>query len=605
MLWRFEPAEPTNLSMAWTRLFLRPRLIAQAGPTESFRIERVISVSRLVLAIIALVAFDIGPDRGAVFTPTARALLVVFIAHSSAALLVLRSQPTSAKAFGLTTHCIDVVAVALTLPVGGPTNQFFGFFLFVLSAAAFRWGFRETVATALAAVLLMVGYLALVAQIPELSLGVVDPLSQVLLRTSYLVIIGLLLGLVTEESRLLRAETGAVVGVLRKIRIDAGVTRALTATAHDIATLFNATHLLIVVEDLHGHRVFRWDSLGGWSVARRTSDDEDGDPRRVYFFGSNDHSAAFSRRWWPWVFGSRYRAVTIDETGRHVAVTPAKVPDAFVAAHPFRRLLSAPVRFGDEWAGRIFIFDPALNVRPLSLVQLLQTLVQQVGPAVFSVYLQQELRARAGAVERARVARELHDGVIQSLIGVEMQLEVLRSQQPVRATPIADEVARLQGMVRNEVLNLRELMQQMRPVEFDPDEVLDYLADMVQRFGRDTGITSHFLTDLKEARPERTTCFEFVRIVQEALVNIRKHSAATNVVVRFGSRDRHWMLEIDDDGRGFPFEGRLTQADLDARRTGPVVIKERVRAIGGQLSISSAPGRGARLEVLVPQEAHG
>jgi signal transduction histidine kinase len=225
-----------------------------------------------------------------------------------------------------------------------------------------------------------------------------------------------------------------------------------------------------------------------------------------------------------------------------------------------------------------------------------------VSPAVFSVYLQNRLQARAGALERARVARELHDGVIQSLIGVEMQLEVLRGQSPIKDTPSGGELLRLQNVVRNEVLNLRDLMQQMRPAEFDPDALLDHFADMVQRFGRDTGISARFVTELKNVPLERHVCFELVRIVQEGLANIRKHSAATHVVVRFGNRDGGWCLEIDDDGRGFPFDGRLSHVELDARSGGPQMIKDRVRAIGGHLAIESRPGSGSRLEVLVPQE---
>jgi signal transduction histidine kinase len=224
---------------------------------------------------------------------------------------------------------------------------------------------------------------------------------------------------------------------------------------------------------------------------------------------------------------------------------------------------------------------------------------------VFNVYLLGRLRARAGAIERARVARELHDGVIQSLIGVEMQLEVLRGNEAVKTGPVAADLRRVQELVRTEVLNLRDLMQQMRPLEFDPDELLDHLADLVQRFGRDTGITARFTTPLKEVRMPPNVCFEVVRIVQEGLVNIRKHSKASNDLVRFGVQKGFWTLEIDDDARGFPFEGRLEQAELDASHSGPIIIKERVRAIGGRLAIDSMPGRGARLEVLVPQEARG
>ena len=60
---------------------------------------------------------------------------------------------------------------------------------------------------------------------------------------------------------------------------------------------------------------------------------------------------------------------------------------------------------------------------------------------------------------------------------------------------------------------------------------------------------------------------------------------------------------IEDDGRGFPFSGRLSQAELDALGKGPLVIKERVRVIAGELTIESNPGQGSRLEISCPAEA--
>jgi len=60
---------------------------------------------------------------------------------------------------------------------------------------------------------------------------------------------------------------------------------------------------------------------------------------------------------------------------------------------------------------------------------------------------------------------------------------------------------------------------------------------------------------------------------------------------------------VDDDGRGFEFAGRRSQAELDLERKGPVIIKERIRSIGGTLAIESNPGRGARLEISVPRRS--
>ena len=589
-----------------SRFFIPWRLRAEASPRESIRVERVISVSRMFLAVIALFTLDLDPVQPAAYAPVARALLVLFAGHSIAALLVLRTRPRKPHAFALTTFSVDLIAAAMTLPMEAPNSPFFAFFLFVFASAAFRWGFRETLATTGAGLLLIMLHQRAVVYIPSLHfLGYDDP-NRLIVRTAYLVMMGLLLGYLAEEGRQLRAETAAVVHLLSKVRVDLNVTRALTTVANETVRIFDASHLLLVVEELDGHRIFRWDTVGGWSLASTTVRGESSAvDRPAYFFGALDHSMALVRHKWPWSSRLWYETLALDSTGRVVDTPLVTVPDAFVAAYPFRRLLVAPVNFGDEWTGRIFIFEPRRNVPLVELAEFLRTLIRQVSPAVFNVYLQNRLQAKAGALERARVARELHDGVIQSLIGVEMQLEVLRTQKPLRFTPAADELMRLQHVVRDEVLNLRDLMQQMRPAEFDPDELLSHFADMVQHFGRDTGIRARFVTDLKQVPLERHVCFELVRIVQEGLANIRKHSAAKHVTVRFSLRDGAWRLEIDDDGRGFPFEGRLSHIELDAREAGPVIIKERVRAIGGQLAINSTPGRGSRLEVLVPQEGRG
>jgi two-component system nitrate/nitrite sensor histidine kinase NarX len=103
----------------------------------------------------------------------------------------------------------------------------------------------------------------------------------------------------------------------------------------------------------------------------------------------------------------------------------------------------------------------------------------------------------------------------------------------------------------------------------------------------------------------RRVCTELVRIVQEALANVRKHSGAHKVLVRFSRENGCYKLCVEDDGRGFRFSGRLSSAELEASSHCPLVIKERVRAISGELMIESVPGSGARLVILVPSAAYG
>ena len=92
---------------------------------------------------------------------------------------------------------------------------------------------------------------------------------------------------------------------------------------------------------------------------------------------------------------------------------------------------------------------------------------------------------------------------------------------------------------------------------------MNTIADVVQRFERETGITARFITPFDRIDLPARACGEVARVVQEALVNVRKHSGARNVFVRLAVADGVCRLAIDDDGRGFPFAGRLTPADQE------------------------------------------
>ncbi|MBI2188854.1 MAG: hypothetical protein HYU37_17275 [Acidobacteria bacterium] len=209
----------------------------------------------------------------------------------------------------------------------------------------------------------------------------------------------------------------------------------------------------------------------------------------------------------------------------------------------------------------------------------------------------ESLRAHAAAAERARVARELHDGAIQSLFGVEMKLEAIRRELPHSDWPLDAELAEIQSLLRSEVMALRELMQALRPLELDSGDLSELLAGIVERFRRDTGISARFLSSGGPVTLPAPRALEILRIVQEALVNVRKHSQARNVLVRLAAANGDCSLVVEDDGRGFPFEGRLSAAELASRRLGPVVIRERARLAAVQLAIESSPGAGARVEL--------
>jgi signal transduction histidine kinase len=221
------------------------------------------------------------------------------------------------------------------------------------------------------------------------------------------------------------------------------------------------------------------------------------------------------------------------------------------------------------------------------------------------VYLLSRLRARVGAAERARVGRELHDGAIQTLIGAELEVHALRRRASTEAPGFDSDLQHIQELLRKEVLDLRDLMQQLRPAAIaPPDRFVDLIRNVVERFRRDTGISACFVAEEPPLEVSPRAALELVRITQEALVNVRKHSRARHVDVVLRQHDFGWRLSVTDDGTGFDFVGRLTATELDRRLAGPAIILERCRAIGAQLAVESNPGRGASVEIFIPRNAY-
>ena len=205
---------------------------------------------------------------------------------------------------------------------------------------------------------------------------------------------------------------------------------------------------------------------------------------------------------------------------------------------------------------------------------------------------------------RAHLVSELHDSALQSMIAIEIRLDILRRQSLAQSNPLASELGRLQGLILEECLKHQELMRQMNFYDLDSSTFIRFIKDTVGRFQRETGINARFVSELDEVKMPRRVCRELALIVQEGLVNVRKFSVAREVLVRITAGNHHWCLAIEDNGRGYPFSGRFSLAELEEMGKGPMVIRERVRLIGGELTVESSPGRGSRLVVTVPQR-HG
>jgi two-component system nitrate/nitrite sensor histidine kinase NarX len=369
-----------------------------------------------------------------------------------------------------------------------------------------------------------------------------------------------------------------------------------------LLSTFGASSVAVVIEDHENERTLLW------QLNRTQPLKDESGLRRL------DVNAPQKAAWLFKDFGSAWHVAA--DNGGEVCMAwatepgqwPLKrfrvdLPGDFRAVQAFTRVTAVNMGLPGEWHGRMYLFDASKTGTPERTLHFLEALTEHVAPALTNVFLLRRLRTRAGAAERARVARELHDGAIQALFGIEMKLEAFR-RAPDRSPAFVDaEVGAVQELLRHEVLSLRELMQALRPIELEgPDQLPGVLAALVERFRRDTGISARCVVTGSGVALPPNRALEIVRIVQEALANVRRHAHAQNVLVSLTTNDGEYRLVVEDDGRGFEFEGRLSARELDQRRIGPAVIKERARIAGAQLVVDSTPGGGARVELSFTEE---
>jgi signal transduction histidine kinase len=475
----------------------------------------------------------------------------------------------------------------------------------VLVAAAYRWGFRGTMLTAGAGVVLLCveAYELMPGSLPArllkdagFRMGQPFEFNMLMLRCAYLLMVGLLMGYLAEGEKSLQSEAAATAQIIGKAQVGGGLKATLEGMLDRILAAFGVRRGMVVVEEIDSGRMFVWHvhRPGRRGTLELDLREVPSEQRAAY------RSPEETRGWFAWKTregGYRVAALASESSPPLSEPEPENPPAALFGC---KTVLAAPFRLRHEWQGWVYVLEVRKRINWRKDLRFLGRIVDAAAPAAYNAYLLGRMRSQIGAQERGRVARELHDGAIQSLLAAELQMQVLR-KRPSDAASTAGPLDEVQTLIHDQVLNLRELMEKIRPIDPDPRHLREFLAEQVEKFQRETGIEASFTSDGSAVRLTGRACRELIRIAQELLFNVRRHSGAERVEVRLSSADGTCKLEVADNGRGFDFAGRLDLAALHTMRKGPRVVQERVRTLGGLLEIESEPGNGARVEISLPQ----
>ncbi len=556
---------------------------------ERLYIERQVTLARAILVALALVALlETSP------APVRRSA-VIFLSFY----LVVSLGMALAEQFFSDWHLripltADAVALAVFLFLTPSVSAFWFLLLFSVFALSSRGNSRTMLVLVAAAT---VGVIVRVANSVAEPLEWHSLLHWLMLGTGTL-ISGLGMGYLGAREREHLARQQFLEKVTRLLQFDRGLAESIRQALGEIAVAFRCEQACLAIREEDLERLFVWKV--------RPSEREPNSPEMLPLSRSDTFLADSLEVSMCWEFrngngeGFGWDRRTA-QLFREVPMPPNATRDEFGA----KSLLAVTIEAGGRPAGRVLLINPtAPNGVPRRFskadLRWLEQIVRHLGPPLENVFLLRHLRARAVEAERSRISRDLHDGTLQTLLSLNIQLGVLRQKTTQTPEQACAELGSLQKTVQQESEELRRFVTDLRPLRVESADMRELMLGFAERFRNEQGMgVDLFIEDRNLTLPDRI-CRELFQIYRESLHNVKKHANASHVVVKLGQDEAKVFLVIDDNGRGFSFSGRYTSEELDRLRLGPISIKERTRGVGGTLTVESNPGHGARLTVEIP-----
>jgi signal transduction histidine kinase len=549
------------------------------------RAERLIAGGRVVLATSALVALWLDPSKPPRDEPTAYAVLSAYVGYAVVlAGLAWRTAPPSRR-LRLATHVLDLGVFALVLYfTGEPTGPFFLLFVFSIAAATLRWGWPGTLWTSSAAVLLFV------------AMGVYDAagggdshfeLNPFIIRSIYLGVVALLLGYLGAYERRLRGEMARLAAWPATAPRE-GATLIGQTLAYAAATM-DAPRALLVWDDPEEP----WRHVAVWS--------------RDGLQWTREAPGTFEPVVAPVLERADFLCPAAGAPAPRVLVlgpegsqqwTGAPLHADLLARFAVASVLGLRLR-GEAVQGRLLVLD---KPRPTSDDLVLgEVVARQVTARMDQFCLMERLGAASETDARIRLARDLHDGLLQALTAAGLQIEVARNLMATDSAAAVERLHEVQRLLSAEQRDLRTLLRDLKPTAAPPPDTTfrARLEELRHRVERQWGLHVTLEADETLGRLPRELAQDVRLMLHEALVNAARHGRAKAVEVRAAVRDGRVRLEVVDDGRGLSFRGRREHAALSAGSGGPVSLWSRVDALGGTLTIDSSE-KGVHLEIVLP-----
>jgi signal transduction histidine kinase len=553
----------------------------QPHAAERRYLERQITYARPIFMVLALIDLLERP-------PVERGLHAVLFVTAylgvSLTLALVQTLPwTRAVSVPLP---LDLAALAVFLLLTPSVVAFWFVFLFVALTAGIRWRMRTSIVLSGA-----VTFALLIRTAMHGPLAWEKMLSWIALSVGTFAA-GTGVAFLGNRQRRHAAQQEFLAQLTGLLNVDTGMAESLRLVLTELARAFDCEEAVLAFRDSELDRIFVWRLRAG-DQTRLSPENLPVTRSDGFLLDQPDASVC-----WNQLEGAGDGFGWNRKDGRRLKELP-RLPGPMRQELGWKSVIAVTLDLGGQPVGRFMLGNAHRRLLAQDL-HWLESIVRHLGPPLQNLFILRHIRARAIEGERSRISREIHDGILQTLLSVDIQLDVLRRKVPSAPELAVESLASLQQTVRSETEELRRMVTDMRPLRVQSADLVDLMRGFAERFRNESNVALDLLIDSAELQLPDRICRDLFQLYRESLHNVKKHAHASHVVVKLWQNESHVVLVVDDNGQGFSFAGRFTGDELDRLRLGPISIKERARSVGGVLTVESTPGHGSRVIVEVP-----
>ncbi|MBV9787155.1 MAG: GAF domain-containing protein [Chloroflexi bacterium] len=540
----------------------------------------IIAAIRFVLAFSGLLITYIDPPQQRDLLSYIYIVLWLYTLYSAGVyLLVVKTSPLLGTLLPWT-HWIDVgwSSTLVALTHGTSSIFFFGFF-FALLVASFRWGFVSGLRVALTSAVLftIVGVYSFYTE-PNFELN------RFMIRPTYLVVLGYMISYWGELELTFKRRIALLKEVSTFSNPRFGINRTIGWLMERLRSFLAADDCLIVTQGLEGagHQLFRTDPHDPEAGARAQPIPADLAEQLLVLPRSKALVYNGKLRFWQRLIPD----TSSRESTQYLAENQAMIERiaAQLDAHAF---VSIPIRYRNEIYARLFVLKRQRGTFRQSDADFLLQVAEQVTPVIDNIRLVDRLASDAAEDERQKIARDLHDSVIQPYIGLQMGIAAVRQKANNGQTNIAQELDKLIELTGEGIADLRGYVHGLRGSGGRESNLVPSVKRFAAKFASATGI------DVKiQAKPDMhfndRLAAEVFQMVAEGLSNIRRHTRATTANIMLTRHSDHLILRIENDSQDGPASFK------------PRSLTERATALGGRARVEQNDGTCSAVVIEIP-----